>query len=52
MNGRPCADGLSFPGSFDTAPTCADLTASTANVTGYPINDTASRFDAADIVVS
>ena len=30
----------------------ADLTASTANVTGYPVNDTASRFDAADIVVS
>ncbi len=30
----------------------ADLTASTANVTGYPVNDTASRFDASDIVVS
>ncbi len=29
----------------------ADLTASTADVTGYPVNDTASRFDASDIVV-
>ena len=29
----------------------ADLTASKADVTGYPINDTASRFDASNIVV-
>ena len=29
----------------------ADLTASSADVTGYPVNNTASRFDASDIVV-